>query len=466
MQKEFEGQQAPCPKCGQMSPIEPAPSQDFTDDTGAVVPVDVIITCPQCGKFTVKTRILPDGDTGATVRETGEEYEPSPVVRECRARLAMVAQSKEYKTEEARVLDELDAKALIAAVYDSTGRPAAAERMSAEITDDYRKLAAGHWTPATRDRCLKQAGTTATFKLQRGDIQGALKIYDDISPLATGLNTVAATAFAVSRGFLTSLAGKRDAAVPMLREALARAEELTAAGRPAEDPYLLAVACNSLGLALQDTGDFAGALEQLARAKEERLALLDAEEVTAERLRDYVDCARSVAECQIDLGQEKDAMDTLNQAILTAGKYPDLQEVYAAALMGRAKYIQMGVRQLPGFFRADMNAVIAILDRPRADGSYDPLLPLAYLYRSWTCTEDSASTLNDLGKAYDILYEELATGAKQPDSTFIMVTHNYLSLLNQCDKARAASVKAELRQIGISPKQIADAMKQFMAGAQ
>ena len=47
-----------------------------------------------------------------------------------------------------------------------------------------------------------------------------------------------------------------------------------------------------------------------------------------------------------------------------------------------------------------------------------------------------------------------------------MVTHNYLSLLNQYDKERAASVKAELRQIGISPKQIADAMKKFSATAQ
>ncbi len=452
--QEFARQKAPCPKCGQMSAIRPVPNSN----PGEAVPVDVIITCPTCGQFTVRTRIAADGDTGATVVETGQNYEPSPDVREAEKRIAEAKKSAAYKTEEERELDILDAQALIAAVYGATGRPIAAEKLSADITDRYRKLAAGNWTPAARDRCLMQAGNTATFKLSRGDAVGALKIYDDTAPLAAGLETPAAVSFAVSRGFLTALAGKRENAVPLMDKAVAQAQKVCAAGQPQEDPYLLAVAYNTYGMVLTDVGDFKGALVQLQKAVAERERLLDTAEVTADRMRDYVDCCRTLAEANLSLGQEKETMKALNKAIMKAGEHPEFPAAYAAALMGRAKYIQMGVSRLPPFFRDDMTAVIRILSTPLPDGTYDQLLPLAYLYRSWTCTEDPNATANDLGKAYDILYARVAEGVR-PDGTFVMVTHNYLSLLNRVDKDRAAQVRAELRQIGISPKQLSDAIK-------
>ncbi|MFA6869411.1 MAG: hypothetical protein WCQ63_00280 [Methanomethylophilus sp.] len=451
--QEFARQKAPCPDCGKMSAIRPVPNQDPNEQ----VPVDVIIACPDCGKFTVRTRIAADGDTGATVLETGAAYEPSTDVREAKRRIAEAQQSKTYKSEEERELDILDAKALITAVYDSTGRSAAAEKLSAEITESYRKLAAADWTPTARDRCLKQAGNTATFKLARGDAVGALKVYDDTAPLAAGLDTAAAVAFSVSRAFLTALAGKRAEAVPMMEKAVAKAEKICAAGRPAEDPYLLAVAYNTYGIVLADNGDREGSLSQLQKAVAERLKLLGTAEITVQRLRDYVDCNRSLAEAYLGLGRMKDATKTLNQAIMTAGKYPDYPAAYADALMSRAKYLQMTAPRLPSFFRDDMTTVIRILSVPQTDGSYDRLLAVAYLYRSWTCPEDAGTTAADLGRAYDLMYAQLIEGGR-PDSTFVMVAHNYLSLLNRIDKGQATRVRGELRQIGISPKMLSDAI--------
>ncbi len=97
----------------------------------------------------------------------------------------------------------------------------------------------------------------------------------------------------------------------------------------------------------------------------------------------------------------------------------------------------------------DMDEAISILGRPDEEGRYEPLLPIAYFYRS-TTGSNSKDELDgeDLAKAYSILRDGVMTG-KVPDGVFSTVSNSYLVYLEGTDRTRADEVREELRDMGL-----------------
>ena len=96
-----------------------------------------------------------------------------------------------------------------------------------------------------------------------------------------------------------------------------------------------------------------------------------------------------------------------------------------------------------------MDEAISILGRPDEEGRYEPLLPIAYFYRS-TTGSNSKDELDgeDLAKAYSILRDGVMTG-KVPDGVFSTVSNSYLVYLEGTDRTRADEVREELRDMGL-----------------
>lgn len=147
---------------------------------------------------------------------------------------------------------------------------------------------------------------------------------------------------------------------------------------------------------------------------------------------------------------KKRSMEALKNAVKTAKKYSDrYPNAYAESLLERAMFVIDSDMAVPPYLRGDMDEAISILGRPDEEGRYEPLLPIAYFYRS-TTGSNSKDELDgeDLAKAYSILRDGVMTG-KVPDGVFSTVSNSYLVYLEGTDRTRADEVREELRDMGL-----------------
>ena len=190
-------------------------------------------------------------------------------------------------------------------------------------------------------------------------------------------------------------------------------------------------------------------MNAMKKAVAETEAVLDGE-VSDESIRWYNRCSREYAFACSEADMKKRSMEALKNAVKTAKKYSDrYPNAYAESLLERAMFVIDSDMAVPPYLRGDMDEAISILGRPDEEGRYEPLLPIAYFYRS-TTGSNSKDELDgeDLAKAYSILRDGVMTG-KVPDGVFSTVSNSYLVYLEGTDRTRADEVREELRDMGL-----------------
>ncbi len=121
-------------------------------------------------------------------------------------------------------------------------------------------------------------------------------------------------------------------------------------------------------------------------------------------------------------------------------------KIYARALLERARYMN-SIDAVDPRSREYMDTAISILEGLSNDGKHDPLLPLAYYYRSASSGQRDRLDVADLDRAYALLMEDLLAG-DLPDSVMYGVCETYVQYLDVFDRERSATVRGELLQQG------------------
>lgn len=420
---------AVCPSCGRPCGLsaEVVRREDGEED------LSVHAVCPDCGETPVAVTVLQDGDVSMVLGD-GKAYEPSAAAADARRR----AGSSEGE-ERLRALSDL-ADALAHTMRESeslsVGKKAIAE-------------ARAIGTPSSTEFCLRQASATGSVWMDRGNPDAALEVYDSVKDLAGGNDSAAAFGLVLNRCFAQYSSGEAKEPLAAVRGVIDRLGRLKAANAlPEGDPFLMARAYEALGVLLSSKRDRAGAMKALRKASDLAGAVADADP-SDESLRWFNRCSREYAFACSEAGMGKRSPGVLKRAIKKCQEHRDLYPgAYAEALLERAMYISDSNSPVPPYLKDDMDEAIAILSKADPSGRYDPLLPVAYFYRSITGKDRENLDGEDLGKAYSILRGGALSGSV-PDSVFSAVSTSYLVYLEAHDPERADAVRGELRDMGL-----------------
>lgn len=426
--RSLRSNDCPCPGCGGRSVLE----TDVAE--GALI---LKVVCARCGDSHLEAEVLPDGDVRLTVAGTDDVYEPS---------FKVLAASEEMRASEgaAKLLAQSKlASALAGSMREnqSTSEGMKVVREAAETAEESSDML---------DLALRQASETAAVWIDRGDPDAAMDIYDEVLGLAEKGGTASAYALLLNRAFAQYSSGEAKEPLSAVRGIVEKLDRLKAEGRmPEGDPFIRARAYEALGVLLSSKNDKKGAMNALRKAVSETEALLE-EGVSDEGIRWYNRCSREYAFACSDAGMGKRSMEALKNAVKTARRYRDrFPNAYAESLLERAMFIMNSDAAVPPYLREDMDEAIEILRKPDAEGRYEQILPLAYLYRSATGSH-SRDDLDgeDLSQAYSVLRDWVLAG-RVPDGVFSAVSNTYLVYLEGTDRVRADAVREELRGMGL-----------------
>ncbi len=396
--------------------------------------------CGTCGKTSLTPFIGEDGDL---VIMNGESaYEPDQKVFETAGELGDLSPAGKDR-------DALAKLSSVAAAYSETRRPAGSVELGKAITAEYRgNIGKEGWEDAT-DMCLAQCTATATVLVGFNDNKKALEIFDEYLPLTAGNESGKSFAFILARAFSQFAEGDPKEPTASVRAAIQSLDRMKAENRlPADDPFIRSRAYEALGFLLSAKNDKTGSMKAMKKSLEEARAVV-ARDTTEDGLRWMNRCSREYAFACFQADMKKRSMEALKDSVkICAANRSKFPWAYAESLLERGMFISDSGSDIPPYLRGDMDEAIAILSRPDEDGRYDPLLPVAYYYRSMTGADKEKLDPADLEKAYTIIRDGVKTG-EVPDSVLSSVVDTYVVYLDANDKETAKAVRRELAELGI-----------------
>ncbi len=426
--RSLRSNDCPCPVCGGRSVLETG-----VEENALVLKV----VCGRCGETHLGAEVLPGGDVRLTVAGTGDVYEPS---------FRVLAASGEMRSSEGAA--KLLAQSRLAAALAGSMRENQSTSEGMKVVREASKAA--EESPEMLDLALRQASQTAAVWMDRGNPDAAMEIYEEVLTLAENGGTASAYALLLNRAFAQYSSGEAKEPLGTVRDIAEKLDRLKAEGRmPEGDPFIRARAYEALGVLLSSKNDRKGAMNALRKAVSETEAVLEGQ-VSDEAIRWYNRCSREYAFACSEAGMGKRSMEALKNAVKTARRHRDrFPNAYAESLLERAMFVMNSDAAIPPYLREDMDEAIGILGKPDAEGRCEPILPLAYFYRSATGSH-SREDLDgeDLSRAYSVLRDGTLAG-RVPDGVFSAVSNAYLVYLEGTDRVRADTVREELRGMGL-----------------
>ncbi|MCQ2085141.1 MAG: hypothetical protein MJZ21_03220 [archaeon] len=424
-----------CPVCRQHCSFEISVDRDEELIKMAAV-------CEKCGR----TELVPYIDEGTNVRiavgNTEDLYEPD-------AKCHTLLESVKDKPVEGADADTLGSYSEIAKIYDETRRRGASVELGKKIAAEYRSnIGKEGWDNAI-DKCLAQISASATVHINAGDNKKALELYNEYLPLTENNESGQAFAFILARAFSLFSDENFKEATSTVRDVIASLDRMKSENRiPSDDPFVRSRAYEALGFLLSAKNDKTGSMKAMKKALEDARETLS-KNITDDGLRWMNRCSREYAFACHQADMRKRSMEALKDSIKFCAackvKFP---WAYAESLLERAMYISDSGIDLPPYLRDNMTEAIELLGKPDENGKYDPLLPVAYYYRSMTGADKEKLDLDDLEKAYTIIRDGVKSG-EVPDSVLSSVVDTYTTYLDLNDEKKAMEIRRELSEMGI-----------------
>lgn len=386
--------------------------------------------CERCGRIVLEPSVEENGDllirTGS-----GETYEPD-------ARCASIISGTGGTETAGKDRDTLSRLSEAAEIYSETRRGNRSVELGRNIAYEYRShIGEPGWEDA-KELCLAQCTATASVLVGFNENSKALELFSEYQPLTEGDESGKAFAFILSQSFSQFAEGDMKTPVASIRNVIASLDRLRSENRlPANDPFIRSRAYEALGFLLSAKNDKTGAMKAMKKSLEDAEDVLSTE-VTEDGLRWMNRCAREYAFACYQADMKKRSMEALKNSIrICSANRAKFPAAYAESLLERGMFISDSGSPIPPYLRGDMDEAISILSRPDGSGRYDPLLPVAYYYRSMTGPDKEKLDPEDLEKAYTIIRDGVRNG-DVPDSVLSSVVDTYTVYLDANDGAKAS----------------------------
>ena len=396
--------------------------------------------CGKCGRIALTPYIEKDGDL--VIMNRGSVYEPDQECFEVSERLGDLSPAGKDK-------EGLSQLSKVAATYSETRRANASVELGKRIASEYRANRGKEGWEDADDLCLAQCTSTASVLVGFGDNKKALELFDEYLPLTEGNESGKSFAFILARAFSQFSEGDPKEPTAAVRAAIQSLDRMKSENRlPSDDPFVRSRAYEALGFLLSAKNDKTGAMKALKKSLEEARDVVS-KGTTEDGLRWMNRCSREYAFACFQADMKKRSMEALKDSIkICAANRSKFPSAYAESLLERGMFISDSGSDIPPYLRGDMDEAISILGKSDDEGHYDPLLPVAYYYRSMTGADKEKLDPVDLEKAYTIIRDGVKTG-DVPDSVLSSVVDTYVVYLDANDEETARNVRKELAELGI-----------------
>lgn len=426
--------ECPCPICGGPTRL----TVDLVPGPDGDPVLSIFSRCSPCGKDTEMTaEVLEDMDIVVKVASTGEVHETDMESYGIRKDIEKTCTDD---SEGKRKVLSLEGR--LAGRLAETRRPAAAVSLGRKVIDGLVAL-------EDYDGAMDQAMATAAVLSDKGDYEAALELYGSLKQYAEGNVSPSAIAFTLAHAFALFSSGDTKESTRLVRETVTATDRMKSNGTiPEKDRLVRSRAYEALGVLLSAKNDKAGSMKAMKKALEDSQDIVS-KEPSEDGFKWVNRCAREYAFSAFQADMKKRSVEALKDSVKQCSRFKDTYpSAYCDALLQRAMYISDSGSDVPPYLRGDMDEVISMLDTGKDDGRFDPLLPLAYFYRSMTGMDKEVLDGNDMGKAYELLFRGVSEGFV-PDSTLIPIASQYVTYLSKNDKEKEESVRKELAALGL-----------------
>ena len=427
----LKSKDCPCPVCGGHSVL------DAKVDCGGSPALILTVGCGKCGDISLDAEVLKDGDVRLTVSSSGEEYEPSFEAAEARKDI-------ENSEGEARISAEFR----LGEALRTTMREHQSLELGMKIIGEAKELAQG--SEAMRAIALDETAIVAGYWSDRMDFSHALSVYNDVKSLADGWNGGSAYMFRINRSLAQFMSMDMDGALRSAEKTAAKLDRLASKNAlPKDDRLIRAKAYEALGHILTLSGNIQKGAKTTKSAVEEAAKILT-ESGDGEELLWFVQLSLGYGIAAARDGAPEKGVKALADAVRIAEKYRDqYPDAYVDAALKQAMLASaFGTAPKENILK-DLNEAVSFLEKPAEDGSFNPKLVLAYLYRGAVKSGDPDNPdAEDLEKAYSLLWS-MMKDCSVPFDTFSHVSASYLVYLEGTDKGKAEEVRSELRKMGL-----------------
>ncbi len=427
----LKSKDCPCPACGGHSVLDA--KVDCSSDPALILTV----RCGKCGDTSLDAEVLEDGDVRLTVSSSEEEYEPSFEAAEAR-------KDMENSEGEARISAEFRLEEALR----TTMREHQSLELGMKIIGEAKELA--QESEAMRTVALDETAVVAGYWSEKMDFPQALSVYNDVKNLADGWNSCSAYMFRINRSLAQLMTMDMDGALRSAEKTVAKLDRLASKNAlPKDDPLIRAKAYEALGHFYTLSGNIKKGAKTTKTAVEEAAKILT-ESGDEDELLWFVQLSLGygIAAARND-APEKGAK-AMADAVRIAEKYRDqCPDAYVDAALKQAMLTSSFETAPKEDIVKNLNEAISFLEKPAEDGSFNPKLILAYLYRGAVKSGDPDNPDGeDLEKAYSLLWS-MMKDCSVPFSTFSLVSTSYLVYLEGADKGKAEEVRSELKKMGL-----------------
>lgn len=422
-----------CPRCRNVCDFDI--SVDRQEET-----VRMSSDCKDCGRTVLEPSIEENGDL--LIQADGRTYEPNA---ECASILSETGGIDTVGKDRGTLSD----LSRVAEIYSETRRGNRSVELGRRIASEYRSnIGKSGWEDA-KELCLAQCTDTATVLVGFNENSKALELFSEYQSLTEGDESGKAFAFILSQSFSRFTEGDMKTPVASVRNVIASLDRMRSENRlPEDDPFIRSRAYEALGFLLSAKNDKTGAMKAMKKSLEDAEEVLS-KNITEDGLRWMNRCAREYAFACHQADMKKRSMEALKNSIrICAANRAKFPGAYAESLLERGMFISDSGSPIPPYLREDMDEAISILGKPDDSGRYDPLLPVAYYYRSMTGPDKEKLDPADLEKAYTIIRDGVRNG-DVPDSVLSSVVDTYTVYLDTNDEPKAMDVRKELAELGI-----------------
>lgn len=403
----------PCPGCGAHARLVANVSDGC---------IDVSADCPSCGRADLGSGT--DGDGDVFLEFCGRKC---PLTFPLRAVYGMSGMGSSS-----------DARLFVEAGISAVGSvcPASGERMLREVCE---ACASNRGTPGwdgAEDVCAESAVALADVYQRSGRPSAAaelMKTYRGVAGESGMLPEFVSCAVRAQMAAGDPTEGLKD-----LRSVIRGMAE----GPAPHDPRIVPAYC-VLGAVLENKPDLQAALKAYGSAVKEAYRISPLTEGT---LSDLLTASSEYARIAVAAHQEKKGTEAIKNAVkLCRENREAFPRQYAESLIKKAKHI-IDVDAVDPGMRDYLDEAIGILGS--LPGSRDdPLLPIAWYYRSASSGKRDSLDLDDMAEAYTYIRDGMVRGV-YPDDMVFNVTGTYVQYLDFFDREKSTEVRKELASYG------------------
>lgn len=403
----------PCPGCG-------AHAHLIASVSGSCV--DVSADCPSCGKLELGSGNDEDGDV---FLEFGGKR--CPITFESKAVEGM---SGMKSVSDARLFAEAGVSVI---GYTS---PVAGEKMLREVCEVCASNISNPGWEGAENLCAESVVALSDVFQESGRFPEAVELMKVYRGVAEGSNILPQY---VSCAICAQLvAGDLTEGLKDLRSIIKKM-----ADAPSPHDYRIVPLYCVLGAALVEKRDLQAALKAYGSAVKEAYKISP---LTEDSLTNLLIASSEYAYVAILIHQEKKGTEAIKNAVkLCRENRTAFPRQYANSLINKSKHM-MDLDAIDPSMKNYLDEAIGILELlPGARD--DPLLPIAWYYRSASSGKRDSLDLDDMAKAYSYIRDGMVRNV-YPDDMVFNVTGTYVQYLDFFDREKSTEVRKELASYG------------------